>query len=127
MGKGKGSKSKKALSAAGTPEVSNRKARHKFHIMETLECGIALMGSEVKSVRAGKISIGEGYGRVDEKTGELWLFNIHIGEYDPAKGNVNKHDPHRKRKLLAHKREIHKRSEERRVGKECRSRWSPYH
>jgi len=108
MGKGKGSKSKKGLGDSGTPEVSNRKARHKFHIMETLECGMALMGSEVKSVRAGKISLGEGYARVDEKTGELWLFNIHIGEYDPAKGNVNKHDPHRRRKLLAHKREIRK-------------------
>ncbi len=101
-------KSAKALGDAGTPEVSNRKARHKFHITETLECGMVLMGTEIKSVRAGKISLGEGYARVDDKTGELWLFNIHIGEYDPARGNVNKHDPHRKRKLLAHKREIRK-------------------
>ncbi len=100
--------SKKHPSDHGTPEVANRKARHKFHITDTLECGIVLMGTEVKSVRAGKISVGEGYARVDEKTGELWLFNIHIGDYDPAKGNVNKHDPHRKRKLLAHKREIRK-------------------
>jgi len=108
MAKPKRSKSKKQLGDAGTPEISNRKARHKFHITETLECGIALMGTEVKSVREGKISLGEGYARVDDKTGELWLFNIHIGEYDPAKGNVNKHDPHRKRKLLAHRREIRK-------------------
>lgn len=104
----KTNKSKKALSAAGTPEISNRKARHKFHITDTLECGMVLMGSEIKSVRSGKISLGEGYARVDDKTGELWLFNIHIGEYDPARGNVNKHDPHRKRKLLAHRREIKK-------------------
>jgi len=108
MAKPKQSKSKKHLGDVGTPEVTNRKARHKFHIIETLECGIALMGTEVKSVREGKISLGEGYARVDDKTGELWLFNIHIGEYDPAKGNVNKHDPHRKRKLLAHRREIRK-------------------
>lgn len=108
MAKPKKSKSKKHLGDARTPEISNRKARHKFHITETLECGIALMGTEVKSVREGKISLGEGYARVDDKTGELWLFNIHIGEYDPAKGNVNKHEPHRKRKLLAHRREIRK-------------------
>jgi len=111
MAKTKGSnKSKKRKGGGGgpgAPEVVNRKARHKYHITDTLECGIALMGTEVKAVRLGKISLGEGYAKVDERTGELWLHNIHIGEYDPARGDANKHDPHRKRKLLAHRREIH--------------------
>lgn len=93
---------------AHTPTVENRKARHDFHISETVECGIALVGSEVKSIRAGHISLGEGYARVDERTGELWLHNIHIGEYAPSKGSASAHAPIRDRKLLAHSREIRK-------------------
>lgn len=108
MAKPKSKKSNARDGDANTPEVVNRKARHHFHIHDTLECGIALVGSEVKSIREGHISIGEGFARVDEKSGELWLHNIHIGEYAPARGSANKHDPHRKRKLLAHAREIQK-------------------
>ena len=112
MAKPSGSKSKKKkgdrTGDVGTPEISNRKARHQYHILETLECGVALMGTEVKSVRDGRVSLGEGFARVDDKTGELWLHNIHIGDYAPSQGNVNRHDPHRQRKLLAHKREIRK-------------------
>lgn len=89
-----------------TPVVTNRKARRDFLITDTLECGVVLVGSEVKSIRAGQISIGEGYAFVDEKTGELWLINIHITEYGPARGSVDAHSPLRKRKLLAHSREI---------------------
>ncbi len=108
-------KGKKGSHSQGTPEITNRKARHNFHITETLECGIALVGSEVKSIRQGKVSIGEGYAKVDEKTNELWLHGIHVGEYDPARGSVNAHSPTRKRKLLAHSREIRKLEEKTRV------------
>lgn len=98
------------------PQITNRKARHTYRIGRTLECGIVLAGSEVKSVRAGKVSLGEGYARVDEKTGELWLHNVHIADYAPAAGSVNAPDPRRTRKLLAKRREIHK------LGAETRAR-----
>lgn len=95
-------------SSSHTPVIENRKARHDFHIGETLECGIALVGSEVKAIRAGHASLGEGYAKVDDRTGELWLHNFHIGEYAPSKGSASAHAPIRDRKLLAHSREIRK-------------------
>ena len=93
---------------AGTPEIVNRKARHDYHIHRTLECGVALAGSEVKSVRDGKVSLAEGYARVDDRSGELWLHNVHISEYEPARGSIFAHHPTTARKLLAHRREIRK-------------------
>lgn len=84
--------------------VDNRKARHKYEVLDTLECGIALVGSEVKSIRAGKISLDESYGRV--KDGEVWLVGCDIAVYSHA-SHMN-HEPRRERKLLVHKREVKK-------------------
>lgn len=80
----------------------NKKARHNYQVVEEYEAGIALKGSEVKSVRAGKVSISDSYARV--KDGELWLENMFIAPYDSA--SVFGHDPKRPRKLLMHKKEI---------------------
>lgn len=82
----------------------NRKARHRFDILEELECGIALKGSEVKSIRNGKISIDEAYARI--RDGELWLMGCDIAEYPQA--TVMNHEPRRPRKLLLRKSEVHK-------------------
>ena len=80
----------------------NRKARHHYEILDTLECGIALVGSEVKSLRSGKMSLDEAYGRV--KGNEVWLIGCDIPEY--VKANQLNHQPKRPRKLLLHRREI---------------------
>ena len=82
----------------------NRSARHEFEIIETLECGIMLVGSEVKSLRNGKVSLDESYARV--KQNEVWLVGCDIPEYVQA--NQFNHEPRRPRKLLLHKREIAK-------------------
>ena len=82
--------------------AQNRKARHNFQIEENIEAGLALLGTEVKSLRAGKASLGEAY--AGEMKGELYLFNAHIAEYPPAQ-RFN-HEPRRPRKLLVHKREL---------------------
>lgn len=82
----------------------NRKARHEYEVIDTLECGIALVGSEVKSLRTGKISLEEAYGRM--KSGEVWLIGCDIPEYKQA--NQFNHSPKRPRKLLMHRREIKK-------------------
>ncbi len=84
--------------------TDNRKARHDFEVLDTLECGIVLVGSEVKSLRNGKISLSESYGRVRE--GEVWLLGCDIPEYSEA--NQFNHVPKRPRKLLMHRREIKK-------------------
>jgi SsrA-binding protein len=82
--------------------VQNRKARHDFIVLDTLECGLQLVGSEVKSLRAGKVSLDEAYGRV--RNGEVWLMGCDIQEYVEA--NRFNHEPRRPRKLLLHRREI---------------------
>ena len=82
----------------------NRKARHEYHILQTFEAGIVLVGTEVKSLRQGKANLVDSYGKVDK--GEVWLANAHISEY--AQGNINNHDPRRERKLLLNKSEIRK-------------------
>lgn len=87
-----------------TPTAENRKARFNYHILDTLEVGIQLRGSEVKSVRAGNVSIAEGFVRVDTSPPALYLHQVNIGEYGPAGGMG--HAPTRTRKLLAHKDEI---------------------
>lgn len=88
----------------GTPTIENRKARHDYHISDTLEVGIVLAGSEVKSVREGNVSLAEGYVRVQADPLSLQLHGINIGDYGPATGMG--HKPTRTRTLLAHKREI---------------------
>ncbi len=82
----------------------NRKARHRYDILDQLECGIVLTGSEVKSIRNGKISIDEAYVRIQDD--ELWLVGCNIAEYPQA--TVMNHDPLRKRKLLLKKKELRK-------------------
>jgi SsrA-binding protein len=82
--------------------ATNRKARHEYHFDDTYEAGLVLMGSEIKSIRAGRVSIQEGY--VLFKDGEAWLVNVHIAPYDPA--SQQGHDPRRRRKLLLHRRQI---------------------
>lgn len=97
-------KSKKKAKQDGTPTVENRKARHRYQIIDTIECGVVLGGSEVKSVRDGNVSIGEGYVTIDGEPGQLTLRNVTIGEYPPA-GRLQ-HPTLRTRRLLAHRREI---------------------
>jgi SsrA-binding protein len=81
----------------------NRKARHDYFILDTYEAGISLKGSEIKSIRAGQISIKEAYVHVDAQL-EAWLVNAHISPYDPA--SRENHDPTRRRKLLLHRSQI---------------------
>lgn len=83
--------------------ASNRKARHDYDILDTLEAGLVLIGSEIKSIRAGRANITEGFVKADEY-GELWLLNVHIATYDQA--GVFGHEPLRPRKLLLRKKEI---------------------
>jgi len=80
----------------------NRKAQHDYHIVRTLEAGLSLRGTEIKSIREGRVSIREAYVRPDD--GEVWLVGAHIAQYAPA-GSTN-HDPTRRRRLLLHKRQI---------------------
>ncbi len=80
----------------------NRKAGHDYHILRTLEAGLSLLGTEIKSVRSGHVSIREAYVRPHD--GEMWLVGAHIAQYPPA-GPAN-HDPTRSRRLLLHRREI---------------------
>ena len=82
--------------------VTNRAAFHEYHILDKYEAGIALTGTEVKSVRAGQIQLKESY--VAVRDGEAWLFNAHVSHY--SHGNRSNHDPTRTRKLLLHRREI---------------------
>ena len=84
--------------------ATNRKARHDFFLLESFEAGIVLQGSEIKSIRAGQISLKEAYIRVDGQ--EAWLVNAHIAPYNPA--SRDNHDPLRDKKLLLHKKEIKK-------------------
>lgn len=82
--------------------ATNRKARHDYTIEDTIEAGIVLVGSEIKSIRDGRINLRDGYAAVED--GEVWLHNTHIAPYDPA--SHYGHDPRRKRKLLLHRRQI---------------------
>lgn len=80
----------------------NRKARHDFSIEETVEAGIVLTGTEIKSIRAGKVNLSEAYARMEG--GEAWLIGAHIAPFEG--GNRNNHEPRRTRKLLLHRRQI---------------------
>ncbi len=86
------------------PQIDNRKARHDFFIDEEIEAGLVLTGTEVKSLREGKASLGDAH--AGEKDGELWLFNSYIAEY--TGGNRFNHAPRRPRKLLLQKRQINR-------------------
>lgn len=99
-----GKKKKKPETPGQRVVTQNRKARHKFSVLDTLECGIQLVGSEVKSLRDGKVSLEEAYGRV--RDGEVWLVGCDIPQY--TQSNEWNHDPRRPRKLLLHQREIKK-------------------
>jgi len=82
--------------------ATNRKAYHKYHILDSIEAGIALTGTEIKSIRAGRVSLGDAY--VRPEGGELWLVNAHIARYEA--GSYTSHEPMRTRKLLLHRKEI---------------------
>lgn len=84
------------------PLAQNRKARHDYTIIETYEAGLVLTGTEIKSIRAGKMNIQDGF--ISFNQGEAWLKNAHISPYDH--GNLFNHDPLRERKLLLHAKEI---------------------
>lgn len=84
--------------------AENRRARHDYAVEETFEAGLALVGTEVKSLREGRANIAEAF--AEERGGELWLINSHIHEF--SHGNIRNHDPRRPRKLLLKKREIAK-------------------
>lgn len=84
--------------------AQNKKARHDYSVSETLEAGIALTGTEIKSVRARRVTLRDGYASFH--SGELWLMNVNIAEF--AGGNIYNHDPLRNRKLLLHKKELKK-------------------
>jgi len=84
------------------PAIDNRRARHDFHILESMEAGLALTGTEVKSIRAGGVSINEAYARF--RDGEAWLMSVHIPPY--RQGSFSNVDPNRPRKLLLHREQI---------------------
>lgn len=84
------------------PLAQNKKARHDYRIVSTIEAGIALTGTEIKSVRTSRVTLKDGFAQV--RNGEVWLMNVHIAQY--AQGNRFNHDELRNRKLLLHKKEI---------------------
>lgn len=92
-----------AASEGGIKVVAtNRKARHEYHVLESIETGIELLGTEVKALRDGQVSLGESHARVDN--GQVILIDLHIPTY--RCGNVHNHEPRRPRRLLLHRREI---------------------
>ncbi len=95
---------KKKPKPGGQNVVQNKAARFRYEILERMECGMALKGTEVKSLRNRQVSLEEAFARIQGE--ELWLFGCHINPY--SGGNVLNHEPTRPRKLLAHKREIRK-------------------
>ena len=90
--------------AAERPVADNRKARHDYHLFETFEAGIALLGTEVKAIREGRVNLKDSFGRVEN--GEIFLHNVHISPYSHR--GYAAHEPLRRRKLLLHKNEIRK-------------------
>ena len=86
------------------PVATNRKAYHDYNILETVEAGLSLVGSEIKSVRENRVSLGEAY--VKAENGDLWLTGAHIARYEPA--SYQGHDPTRRRRLLLHRKEINR-------------------
>ena len=95
-------KKKKKTTNLNPTIATNRKARHDYNILETYECGMVLVGTEVKSLHEGKASLVDAFATIDD--GEVWLRNLHIPEY--SRGHWTNHSPRRVRKLLLHRREI---------------------
>ena len=83
--------------------TTNRQARHEYSIVETFEAGLALTGTEIKSIRAGRLNLRDAYARIEN--GEAWLIGMHVSPYEQA-GSHFQHDPLRPRKLLLHRRQI---------------------
>jgi SsrA-binding protein len=81
--------------------ITNRKARHEYFVLESYECGIVLLGAEVKSIRDGRANLQDAYARIDD--GEVWMYGMHVSPYEFSRGDV---DPVRRRKLLLHAKEI---------------------
>ena len=104
------SRSRKGLIAHGVA-AQNRKARFNYTIKDTVEAGIVLRGPEVKSLRAGRATLADGFGQISDH--EAWLHNVHIPEY--TQGTWTNHEPRRTRKLLMHRREIDKLAADRRA------------
>lgn len=94
----------KKIKTKDAPLAQNKKARHDYQILETIEAGLVLTGTEIKSVRERRINLKDGFAQIHN--GEAWLMNVHISEY--TQGNRFNHDPLRARKLLLHKKEIQK-------------------
>lgn len=88
--------------ASRAPAIDNRRARYEYHILESLEAGLVLTGTEIKSIRAGGVSLNEAYARV--RDGELWLLGMHVPPY--KEGSFTNHEPARPRKLLLHREQI---------------------
>jgi SsrA-binding protein len=84
--------------------ADNRKAQHDYHLLETFEAGVALLGTEVKSIREGGANLRDSFARIE--AGEVWVYNIHISPY--RNRGYSDHDPKRRRKLLLHRQEIRK-------------------
>ena len=82
--------------------AQNRKARHDYSIIDTVEAGLVLQGTEIKSIRNGRINLKDGFARI--RNGEAFLYNVHISPYE--QGNIFNHDPLRTRKLLLHKNKL---------------------
>jgi SsrA-binding protein len=102
MAKSKQTRVAQKVVKKAAPAVDNRRARHEFHILESLEAGIALTGTEIKSIRAGGISLNQAYARL--RDGEMWLLGMHVPAY--KQGSFSNVDPDRPRKLLLHKDQI---------------------
>lgn len=85
--------------------ATNRQARFEYSILESVEVGLALTGTEIKSIRAGKVNLRDAYARIE--SGEVWLINMHISPYEQA-SNYFQHDPLRPKKLLLHRRQINR-------------------
>jgi SsrA-binding protein len=94
---------REASKKTNAPTVDNRRARHEFMVLESLEAGLALTGTEIKSIRAGGVSLNEAFARV--RDGELWLVNMYIPPYK-AGSAFSAHEPRRPRKLLVHKPQL---------------------
>lgn len=107
MAKAKAKSDKKKSSGGGGVKIvaNNRQARFQYEILDTYEAGVALVGTEVKSIREGKVNLQDGFANV--KRGEVWLHNVHISPYRMTSLTFN-HDPRRVRKLLLHRQEIRK-------------------
>ena len=105
MAKAAPTKAKPAGGAGIKIIANNRKARFEYHLMDMIEAGIALVGTEIKSLREGKISLGDAFAHID-RDGQAWLQDAHIAPY--SHGNRTNHDPLRPRKLLLHRHEIRK-------------------